>query len=131
MQKGHLLQFACPSCQGSVEFSVFALEQNEKAVCPTCHKTYNFNDETLKRQLRKFSALCAQLIDSEEILSHTAVGIDVGEHHVKVPFKLLLTRFNSCLELEVGDQPVTIYFRIEPLKDISALEKESHHEPIR
>jgi hypothetical protein len=118
MQKGHLLQFACPACQGPVEFSVFELDGIEcQTACKECSKKYCFDDDVLKRQLKKFVTLCSHLADSEEILSNTAVGIDVGEHHVKVPFKLLLTRFNSCLELVIGDKPVSIYFRIEPLKD--------------
>lgn len=126
MQKGHLLQFSCLSCSEAVEFSVFDLREDKcQTACKECKKKYSFEDEVLMRQLRKFAQLCSQLIDSEEILSNTAVGIDVGDHHVKVPFKLLLTRFNSCLELMIGDKPLNIYFRIEPLKDMP-----SHKESI-
>ncbi|MFQ5729416.1 MAG: hypothetical protein ACE5GN_03550 [Waddliaceae bacterium] len=75
-------------------------------------------DENLRRQLRKFEALCQQILDSEEILGNTSVGIDIGEHHVKVPYKLLLTRLNSSLELMIGDQPVSIVFRLEPALDL-------------
>ena len=118
MQKGHLLHFACPSCQHPVQFSLFHVEEgNCQTACEECRKKYSFEDEALLRQLRKFVALCSQLVDSEEILSKTAVGIDVGEHHVKVPFKLLLTRFNSSLDLMIGDKPVSVYFRFEPLTD--------------
>ncbi len=118
MQKGSTLYFACPSCRHPVYFSVFDLNKQKcQTACQECQKNYSFEDEGLLRQLRKFSALCAQLVDSEEILSKTAVGIDVGEHHVKVPFKLLLTRFNSSVELLIGDKPVSIHFRFEPLKD--------------
>jgi len=119
MQKGHLLEFNCISCQEPVSFSVFHLSQSECPVnCKNCNKKYAFTDETLKRQLKKFAALCLQIIDSEEILGQAAIGIDVHEHHVKIPYKLLLTRLNSSLELKIGNQPVTIIFRIEPLKDI-------------
>lgn len=118
MQKGHLLQFACPSCEEAIEFSVFDLHGDKcQTTCKECRKKYSFDDEILIGQMRKFAKLCSQLVESEEILSNTAVGIDVGDHHVKVPFKLLLTRFNSCLELTIGDKPLNIYFRIEPLKD--------------
>lgn len=119
MQKGHLLEFNCISCQKPVSFSVFHLSQSECPVsCEKCNKKYAFTDETLKRQLKKFAALCLQIIESEEILGSAAIGIDVHEHHVKIPYKLLLTRLNSSLELMIGNQPVTIIFRIEPLKDI-------------
>lgn len=119
MQKGHLLQFKCQSCTQPVHFSIFEIEQQGAPIkCEHCHKKYAFYDETLIRQLKKFEALCRQLIESEEILSNTSVGIDVGEHHVKIPYKILLTRLNSSLDLVIGDQPLSISFRIEPLKDL-------------
>lgn len=102
-----------------LEFSIFELDMPGHSIqCMACQKKYVFNDETLIRQLKKFALLCRQIIDSEEILSYTTVGIDVGEKHVKVPYKLLLTRFTSSLDLILGDQPVNIRFRIEPLKDM-------------
>jgi hypothetical protein len=69
------------------------------------------------RQLRKFEALCSQIQESQEILGNASVGIDVGEHHVKVPYKLLLTRLNSTLELDMGEARVSIAFRIEPAEE--------------
>lgn len=118
MQKKHKLHFSCQSCQHPVYFSIFDLDERDALVhCSQCSKKYAFHDEILKRQLKKFEALCVQLVDSEEILSNTAVGIDIGEHHVKVPYKLLLTRLNSSLELMIGNQPVSIAFRMEPTKD--------------
>lgn len=119
MQKGHNLQFDCQGCKKLIHFSVFELEQTEKPIqCPHCAKIYAFSDQTLIRQIKKFEALCRQICDSEEILSNTAVGIDVGDRHVKVPFKILLTRLSSCLDLMIGKQPVVIKFRIEPVKDM-------------
>lgn len=119
MQKGHQLQFDCMSCKDPVSFSLFTLEKTDGCIaCSKCQKRYAFTDETLKRQLKKFEALCRQLIESEEILSNASIGIDVGENHVQIPYKLLLTRLNSNLELSIGNLPVTITFRIEPLKDM-------------
>lgn len=119
MQKRHQLQFSCLSCEQPISFSVFELDRPDSMIhCAECGKKYALQDETLKRQLRKFEALCRQLLDSEEILSHTAVGIDVGEHKVKVPYKLLLTRLNSTLDLMIGDQPISFAFRVEPLRDL-------------
>lgn len=113
------LQFDCQVCEQPVTFSVFDLDKNESLVpCSGCSKKYLFDDINLKRQLRKFEALCRQIMESEEILSHTAVGINVGEHQVKVPYKLLLTRLNSTLNLQIGDSNVFISFRFEPLKDL-------------
>lgn len=118
MSQKYALQFNCQACQHPVRFSIFELESQHLLSCPECSKKYSLTDTTLKRQLKKFEALCKQIIESEEILSDTAVGIDVGEHHVKVPYKLLLTRFSSTLDLLVGKQPISISFRVEPLKDL-------------
>src|SRR5690242_15916590 len=106
MQKGHHLQFDCQGCKKPIRFSVFQLESATPIMCEQCQKAYQFSDPTLIRQIKKFEALCRQICDSEEILSNTAVGIDVGDRHVKVPFKLLLTRLSSRLDLRIGDQPI-------------------------
>lgn len=118
MQKGHLLQFNCLRCKAPLIFSIFDLDSNDGTLhCCDCEKKYILNDETLKRQLSKFANLCQQLVESEEILSQTAVGIDIGDRHVKIPYKLLLTRLNSTLDLKFGQETVSIAFRMEPLKD--------------
>ena len=119
MQKGHLLTFQCEQCEQLISFSVVDLDkQHGNIPCKHCSKVYAFSDPDLKRQLQKFEALCRQIADSEEILSNTSVGIDVGPHHVKVPYKILLTRLNSSLDLVIGNRPLTIEFRMEPLKDL-------------
>jgi hypothetical protein len=122
MQKGHLLQFCCQSCQNAIQFSIFDIEKNEKICCSECGLLYDFNDEIFIRQLRKFENLCRQIQLSEEILSNTSVGIYIGDREVKIPYKILLTRLNSTLDLMVGDRPLTITFRIEPTIDTPALE---------
>lgn len=122
MQKGHFLQFSCQSCQNPIQFSVFELQKNENVQCPECGMLYDFNDDGLKRQLRKFENLCRQIQLSEEILSNTSVGIYLGDREIKIPYKLLLTRLNSTLDLIVGDRPLTITFRIEPTMDTPQFE---------
>lgn len=119
MQKGHRLQIACKGCKKPIEFSVFELEKGDhKIECAFCQKIYVFEDETLLRQIKLFDTLCRTIRDSEEILSQTAVGIDVGDRHVKIPYKILLSRLSSNLDLKVGDEHVSIIFRIEPSKDV-------------
>jgi hypothetical protein len=122
MQKGHLLQFCCQSCQNPIQFSVFEIEKSEGICCSECGLLYDFNDEVLKRQLGKFENLCRQIQLSEEILSNTSVGIYLGDREVKIPYKLLLTRLNSTLNLMVGERSLTITFRIEPTNDTPVLE---------
>jgi hypothetical protein len=122
MQKGHFLQFSCQSCQHLIQFSVFDLEKSEGIRCAECDLIYDFSDESLRRQLQKFENLCRQIQLSEEILSNTSVGIYLGDREVKIPYKLLLTRLNSTLDLIVGERPLTITFRIEPAIDMPVLE---------
>lgn len=119
MQKGHVLHFECQKCHGEVDFSIFELDRLKGIIsCPTCREKYLFHDENLRRQLEKFEKLCRQIVESEEILSDTCVGIDIEGRQVKVPYKILLARLSSTLNLTVGDQPLSIDFRLEPLEDI-------------
>ena len=117
MQKGHLLQFCCQTCRAPVTFSVFELEKQKIVNCTECDLSYDFTDEILFRQIEKFEKLCRQIQHSEEILSNTSVGIFLGDREIKIPFKLLLTRLNSTLDLKVGERSLTITFRIEPTSD--------------
>lgn len=120
MQKGQNLEFTCQGCEQPVAFSIFKLDETHHDVfCENCHKKYAFDDEILLRQLKKFVKLCQQIHESEEILGNTSVGIDVGAHHVNIPYKLLLTRLSSSLDLMIGDTPFKIQFRIEPVEEIS------------
>lgn len=117
MQRGHTLSFECQKCHQEVLFSVFEVDSKKTVSCSHCAKQYSFSDETLIRQLKKFSSLCSQIRESEEILGNTAVGVHVGDKNIKIPFKLLLTRLSSCLDLKVGEHSLTIAFRLEPVKD--------------
>lgn len=116
MQKGHALEIECQSCRNPVRFSVFEIEKNDIVDCEQCKKRYLFSDPVLKRQLKKFELLCRQIYESEEILGSASVGVRVGSEEVLVPFKILLTRLNSKLNLKIGDQTLTVLFRIEPTK---------------
>ncbi|MFA6914951.1 MAG: hypothetical protein WC222_01015 [Parachlamydiales bacterium] len=114
-QKGHDLEFPCTHCGKDVTFSVFELDSTQgKLQCTHCEQNYLFNDPKLLHQLRLFENLCRQIHASEEILSNTSIGINVGSHAVEIPFKLLLTRFNSRLKLQMGKDEVIIAFRLEP-----------------
>lgn len=114
----HHLEFNCCKCNHIVSFSTLILGEEKKPVkCSHCGQQYGFQDPTLYRQIKKFCALCHQIRESEEILSSTAVAIDIGQHHVQFPYKLLLTRLNSQFDLQIGNERITLTFRVEPLKD--------------
>ncbi|MDR3624883.1 MAG: hypothetical protein P4L16_07085 [Chlamydiales bacterium] len=117
MQKGPHLTFNCVVCSHPVVFSVWSEEEFPYFLsCCSCEKKYGFSQE-ITRQLKKFEALCLQIHHSEEILGNTQVAIDVGPHHIKVPYRLLLTRLSSVMDLTIGDKKIEIAFRTEPLND--------------
>lgn len=122
MQKGHLLQFKCQKCSNSVNFSIFELENREEGISCECGVVYDFSEESLKRQLKKFQDLCFQIQESEEILSNSSIGIYLGDREIKIPYKILLSRLNSTLDLKIGDQTLSIVFRIEPKVDVLSLQ---------
>ncbi|NGX60734.1 MAG: hypothetical protein K940chlam9_00202 [Chlamydiae bacterium] len=120
MEMDHQLHFNCQRCESPIPFSVLGREGFTGSLCcQECGQKYTFKDDTLLRQLRQFEALCSQIHASEEILGSTSIAIDVGNHHVQVPFNILLTRLRSVIELEINGKKSTISFRVEPLKEYS------------
>ncbi len=118
MQKGRTLHFDCQKCKKNIDFSIFEIEQkNCQISCRECGQTYSFKDENLRRQLQKFEKLCRQIVESEEILGDVNVGIDIDGLQVKVPYKILLARLGSTLDLTIGNTPLSIDFRMDPLED--------------
>lgn len=116
---GHQLHFNCQVCDGPIHFSVLDTQAIAQVIsCKECGKRYQFDDETLLRHLQKFEALCRQIQQSEEILGSTGIAIDVGQHHVKVPFNILLTRLSSVIELNINGKKSSITFRLDPLNQI-------------
>lgn len=115
MQKVPELQFQCQECPSKVHFSL--ADSRTGFSCPQCKKRYVFDDMTLIKQLNLFVSLCEAIKNAEEILAETHIGIDIGEHHVEIPYKLLLTRLNTTLDLIVGNRPLKVAFRVEPLKE--------------
>lgn len=111
------LAFECQSCKKSVELPLHSLDAYPEITCLSCSTTYRLDDPVLVRQLKKFHALCSQIYESQEILSMATIGVDVGQTKVKIPFKLLLTRLSSYLDLTIGGKPLTISFRFEPLNE--------------
>lgn len=122
MQKGHHLQFHCQQCEAPILFSVLERKEFPGIACGDCGKKYMF-DQKLLRQLKQFEALCRQIHASEEILGRTAIAVDVGSHHVKVPFNILLTRLSSLIDLNIDGKNLAIAFRVEPLRDMPQLAK--------
>lgn len=127
MQKGSKLTFPCLACQNQVAFSLWQLHKEQEGVtCSHCGALYAFHDPDLQRQLQKFDALCRQLVESEEILANTSVGVTLHGEEVLIPYRILLTRFHSVLQLRMGDLTVPITFRLEPKQDYPKSESEDN-----
>jgi NAD-dependent SIR2 family protein deacetylase len=107
-----LFQIDCKGCSNPVQFSTADLES--VVSCTECGKKYGFSDEKLKRQLVKFADLCSQIKESEEILGTAGVAVSVGNEEVKIPFKLLLCRLKSTLDLQIGTERCLVTFRSYP-----------------
>jgi len=119
VQVGNNLEFQCitDGCGELVKFSVFDVTKNHGLRCTACGKEYTLGEE-LVAKLDKFERLCRAVNEAEDILSETNVGINVYSHQVRIPFRLLLTRLNTQLNLTVGGKDIQIRFRVSPSKDM-------------
>jgi hypothetical protein len=127
VQVGNNLEFRCikEGCGELVKFSVFDISKNHSIRCAKCDKEYTFGEE-LMGKLSKFEKLCRAVNEADDILSDTNVGINVHSHEVRIPFRLLLTRLNTELNMNVGGKDIQIRFRVNPSKHVPQVaEKES------
>lgn len=111
---GAVLDFACPDCGGVVKFNLMELDEADfQAMCPKCHRPYQF-DSQLKDKFKKLQNLIFAVRDAEPILGDCNVAVAVPAGEVKVPYALLLTRMNTMITLNLGDQKVDFHLWIEP-----------------
>ena len=54
--------------------------------------------------------------DAEDILGDVNVGVNTIAGSAKIPYRLLLTRMNTVITLEVGGFKIDFNFRVEPAK---------------
>ena len=113
------VDFVCidEDCHGVVLFNVMELRESKGQVsCPSCHREYRFDVEFLEK-LERLRELVLAVMNAEDILGDVNVAVTTPAGTIKVPYRLLLTRLNSIITLQVGDQKVDFHFRIEPLHD--------------
>jgi hypothetical protein len=124
MQVGNKLEFNCLECNEPITFSLLSPKTcGEILSCTKCRKQYVFDDKTILQHLLQFEALCQQIHDSQDILGNTSVAVEIGSHEVRIPFKILLTRLSSVMQLKIGEENLDIKFRVEPIKDIQEVFK--------
>ena len=107
------IEFHCV-CGTTIAFSMLRLEPTERLACGTCAKSYFFNKDLVEK-MRRFERLLLAVRDAKDLLGSANVGITVGAQEVKVPYRLLLTRLNTTLTLDVNGMQTAFCFRIEPL----------------
>ena len=110
------IDFHCldANCTGDIEFNLADISRkNFQAVCPKCHKTYEF-DTVLRDKLSRMLKLVSAIRDAEDILGDSNVSVNVAGGSVKVPYALLLTRLNTLITLDLGDKKVDFHLWIEP-----------------
>ena len=112
------IEFRCVNeqCKEILSFSILAVDERTAVRCAGCGKEYVFNGE-LRGKFQKFARLVEAVRDAEDILGQTNVGLDIMGHSVQVPYRILLTRMNTFLTLDIGGAKFNFRLRVEPLKE--------------
>jgi hypothetical protein len=113
MSTSHRLQLKCFSCHTEIPLPLSELASKKELTCASCKKNYHFDHQQLLDQLGRFQALCEQLQKSQDILSQSSISVTAGTQEVKIPLRLLLTRFNSVLEMQIDGKPMEVQFRVD------------------
>lgn len=118
MKKDSTIEFHCVNgqCRQVISFPLLSVEKETKVRCAACGREYVF-DGALCGKFRKFARLVEAVRDAEEILGETRVGLDIQGHSVQVPYRILLTRMNTFLTLDIGGAKFNFRLRVEPLDD--------------
>jgi hypothetical protein len=111
-----LVNFKCveDDCEEIIKFNIMGLKKTKGLLsCPHCHRQYQFNTQFIEK-LDKLRNILFAIHHGEEILGDSNVAVTTPAGEVKVPYRLLLTRLNSILTLEIENHKVDFSFRIEP-----------------
>lgn len=118
MKKDSTIEYRCVNeqCREVLSFPLLAVERETRVRCPACGRDYVF-DGALRDKFDKFARLVEAVRGAEEILGETNVGLDIQGHSVQVPYRILLTRMNTFLTLDIGGTKFNFRLRVEPLDD--------------
>ena len=117
-----IIDFTCmdEECDEVIQFNLMQLRDNKGLLkCPACHRQYEFADDVFIEKLEKLRNLLLAVQDAEDILGDVNVGVTTLNGEVKIPYRLLLTRLNTMITLDVGGTKVDFHFRVEPLDNAS------------
>lgn len=110
-----LIDFEClaPDCQATVQCNLMQLEKSKgKVSCPQCRREYRF-DRAFRDKLRRFRELIIAVRNAEDLLGDVSVGVTTAVGEERIPYRLLLTRLNTLITLDVGGRKVDFRFRVE------------------
>lgn len=113
-----IIDFNCmeDDCDEVIQFNLMQLKENNGLLkCPACHRQYEFADAVFIAKLSKLRNLLLAVKEAEDILGDVNVGVTTLNGEVKIPYRLLLTRLNTMISLDVGGKKVDFHFRVEPL----------------
>ena len=116
--KAHV-DFDCleDGCGHTVEFDLMSLRDSKGLIgCPNCRRQYQFAKGFLEK-LEKLKKLVIAVRECESILGDCNIAVATPAGEVKVPYRLLLTRLNTLISLDVNGESVDFNFRIEPLDE--------------
>ena len=109
------VDFACldEECKSVVRFNVMELRKSKGSVsCPSCHREHQF-DAAFLDKLERLRRLILAVMDAEDILGDASVAVTTLAGEIKVPYRLLLTRLNTIITLEIAGKKVDFNFRVE------------------
>jgi len=117
--ESELFDFACvkEGCGAAISFSMGAVAKEPAVTCPACGSLYRFQPELIDK-FGRFADLLAAVRAAQDILGDVNVGIQVESHSVRIPYRLLLTRLNTLLTLEMGGRTIDFHVRVHPLSDL-------------
>jgi uncharacterized Zn-finger protein len=110
-------EFHCidPECNHEIAIDLIDAQGKAGEVrCPVCHREYHFEGEFIGK-LRRLRNLILAVQDVQDILDSTSIGITTVNGELKLPYRLLLTRMNTVISLDIEGKKVDFYFRTEPL----------------
>ena len=115
-----IIDYTCmdEECDEVIQFNLMQLKESEGILkCPSCHRQYEFSDDVFIEKLEKLRRLLIAVKDAEDILGDVNVGVTTLNGEVKIPYRLLLTRLNTMITIDVGGTMVDFHFRVEPLQE--------------
>jgi hypothetical protein len=116
---GAWVDYACldPECRAPIQFNVMELRASKGQIaCAQCHRQYHFEAEFLEK-LERLRRLVLTVKEAEDILGDTSIAVTTPAGEVRVPYRLLLTRLNTIITLDVAGRKVDFNFRVEPLNN--------------